>query len=729
MRTWSVMLVLVSLGVSTVALGGKSEAEKAKQKAERKLQSFTREYDPAKRLARKGAELEKDIAELDKELDALTTLDAAAGAELKAQRDAAVSAAREAVGTAAAGQTEQDLEKKLARIEQDFDPERKNLLNAEPKAIEKAFKELDELIAKLDGAAKTSWQAKRDAAYGNVATGITAAKVDRLRNGVEAPSAVAPAKGIEAIAPMTPTWCDGVLDFYGDQLRSMTARIPTEWEGKLQESILFSCLDPEWDVRQRVMAAYRQKLSNALGLTAAQNERLLQLGARLIIDDKKEKELVLQLCTQQLKVIEGTASERANRVMERVAVGCGQLNYKENVARLIDLDTPAGLSSQLAMAGLIGQVLSNPMDESDAVRLGAASDVAVLNTLPLDPVAFEKELAALQLNVPGEARARLAYFGARAKLLEYAATFRRLSPKIAGLEKMVFDAPTQAAKNYVAKQAAADKPLLDFVLSMEAQPGPIKGCAQKAWPFFVEALKPQSKAKVEEVRVPGLLAWALAECAARDPSAPAMEPIFTYYAERSTAVRGPLTAAYLASVDAYNDAAGAAKNTGFDETKRGGAPGAAPRSLPQPGDNPIGEAPLTGSLFGHANALDPERVGGSGVVKAVEKKGETVRIVFRTEKFMVPDFKCVETNRIDRIASDGTILYRRNCTKTGEHEESATLEPVEVPSWAAGGVGPGNTVVLYWMAINSGAPGRAFVVEAFDSKARAKRTSLFGVAQ
>ena len=150
--------------------------------------------------------------------------------------------------------------------------------------------------------------------------------------------------------------------------------------------------------------------------------------------------------------------------------------------------------------------------------------------------------------------------------------------------------------------------------------------------------------------------------------------------------------------------------------------------LPRPGENPVGEALLTASIFGSANTMDPERSGGGGVVKAIEKKGESVRIIFRTETFKVPDYTCVETNKIDRINPDGTIVYRRNCTKVGEHEETSTLEPVEIPTFASSGVGAGSYVVLNWMAINSGAAGRAFVLEAYDSKARGKRTSLFGVA-
>ena len=87
----------------------------------------------------------------------------------------------------------------------------------------------------------------------------------------------------------------------------------------------------------------------------------------------------------------------------------------------------------------------------------------------------------------------------------------------------------------------------------------------------------------------------------------------------------------------------------------------------------------------------------------------------------------METGKIDRILPDGQILYRSDCTKIGEHQETATKAPVEIPAWTAGGIAPGSLVVLYQLADNSSGAGRAWVLEAFDSKARARRTNLLGV--
>lgn len=710
-----------------VVAGAKSEAEKARDKAEKKLAAFVKEYDPAHRLANKSAELEKDVAALDKELEALAAVDAAAGAELKAKRDQAVAAAQQAVGSAASDKATGDLDKKLEKLAKDFDGDKKNLANVDAKAVERARKELDALIDKLEGDTKKQYEAKRDELFGKLESGVADAKVKILRNGTEAAPVVAAAPGIEPIAPMKPTWCEGVVESVGKKIDSLRLTPPRDWDGAPARTILFSCLDADWDVRQQVMAQYRQAMSNALGLTAATNERLMKLAGKQFLNDDPNPHV--SLCSKELVPLkEGTALELAGSRLERAALGCSNKGG-EGGPRLIDVDTAAGPPTQLARAGLVRVVLGagEGGPPSDAQTLASASDVAVLSTVAFDDAAFEKELEGMKLSPFGQAQALVGYYGGRRRLADAQRVLREKAKKLPGLSKLVFDAPSAAAKAYVAERAPKDKPLLDLVLAMEAQPGNLKGCGKKVAPFITAELARQGKAKLEEVEFSGLLAWAAAECGRRDPDAPVMEAVFTYYAERSTAVRGPLTAAYLAYVDAYNDVAAGVQQQGFDEgrrTKGGGGDSA----YPQPRRNPIGEAQLSDSIFGHMNSLNPTGPLGSAVVKAVEKKGDFAQITFKTEKFMVPDLSCVETNKIDRIASDGTILYRSLCKKVGEHEESSTPDPVKVPAWAAVGAAPGHALVLYWSPVNSEAAGSGWILEAFDSKARKSRVGLLGLA-
>ncbi|MDP3154620.1 MAG: hypothetical protein Q8N23_18220 [Archangium sp.] len=711
--------------ITAAVLGAKlTDAERAKQKAEKKLEAFTKEYDPSKKgLARKGAELDKDVADLDKELDALAALDAAGAAELKIRRDAAVASAKQAVGGAEAGKLSEEFDKKLERAEKDFNPEKKNLLNVDPKNIEKSKKELDDLIAKLDGETKTSAQTRRDALFAKVESGVGDAKVGKLRKNIEAPAPVAPAAGVQAITPMKPTWCDGVLEAMGKNLDNYTAAIPKEWNGNPTEAILFSCLDPDWDVRQQVVAAWRQKVSNALGLSAAMNERLIKTAALVQkLDDDALKKAKQALCTTELAPrTEGTAEVRGNRALERMAVGCGNRLSDENRMELRDIDVPGGLTSQLATSMVVQRVLEQESTGGNAsYQLSQASDVALLNAaLVFDAAQFEQQLDALRLGPWGQQQAIVSYFGGKARLDGWVATLKALTSRVSGLQKVAFDAPAAAVKAFAAR-AAQEKPLLETMLSLEAQ-GDLKGCAEKLWPQVKAELKGQVKPSLEDVKLNPMLAYAVALCARKDRDVPGLEPIFTYYAERSPPVRGPMGAAYQGYFDAFNQLAGGGGGRGFQPGKREGS-SETPAEVRPPERSPVDAAELPGSVFGHSNSMNPNGTLGGGVVKEVEKKGALVKLVFRTEKFKVPDYKCVETNIVDRITPEGQVVYRSNCTKIGEHEEESTMSPFETPSWAAEGVGPGTFVVESFAA-----EGRGWIIQAFDSKARGKRTSLFGV--
>ena len=221
---------------------------------------------------------------------------------------------------------------------------------------------------------------------------------------------------------------------------------------------------------------------------------------------------------------------------------------------------------------------------------------------------------------------------------------------------------------------------------------------------------------LDDLRLNSLLSAAMYECAQGDPEVSGLDSIFIYYAGSSPAVRGPLSAAYGAALEAYNDVVGSAGKGGFQAGRREGT--GEVLELPRPEHTPI---PPEESI-GRVSSLDAHRDGSGAVVKALEKKGDRVKITFKTEKYIVPDYQCVETSKIDRITPEGQILYRSTCKKVGEHEAESTAQPFEAPAWAVGGIAPGNFVVPSW-----GKDGAGFVIEAYESKARSKRISLFGI--
>jgi len=79
-----------------------------------------------------------------------------------------------------------------------------------------------------------------------------------------------------------------------------------------------------------------------------------------------------------------------------------------------------------------------------------------------------------------------------------------------------------------------------------------------------------------------------------------------------------------------------------------------------------------------------------GVVSKIQKTGNGVRLHFKKTRVPRTDEKCVETRRIERITSDGEIVYRLKCRVTRRYTENVGPKPVDV--FEAGAVKRGRFV-------------------------------------
>ncbi len=715
-----------ALAVTVVALpavGKPTEAEKARKAAEKKLDSFEKNYDPTKDLSRKNPEkLEKDIAELDEALAALKAVDAPAADELGPRRDALVKAAKEGTSSASAAKADDEFNKKLQKVKEQTDPEKKRLESIDAATVKRLRDDLDRVIAKLDPSARKPYEDQRDAWYTKLQDDIAKAKLGKLRSEVgEKVPELKSAAGVEAIAAMKPTWCDGVeaalAKVYSNYHVGGLNDPEPSGVRPLLNAVTFSCFDPDFPVRQQWVAYFRQALSNRYGLSAATNERLMKLAAALLIAGNDA--LAAQqkdACAQFASLDTGPLEARFSRALERVGLGCpGRLVDQANGVPLSSIDVPNGISSQLAGAVLAITLTTQGFHSPD----GRLTAFAVANAvLALDSAKFESELAAWKLNELAAITAIETFYGAARAMKGLEAEARTRSAAV------LLDAPKKGAQAFTASLGKT-QPAIDVALALEDQrrAGTLKGCAAKLYGELAAAVKGQT-GSLSELRLDGLLSYKLALCTLADPDAPVAASVFGYYAERSVPVRGPFTAAYLALLDAHNASASPAAAKGFDASARRGAAADAKGPF-VPDSNPI-ELPS----LGLGNTMNPATLP-AGVVKAVEKSGDLARITFRTEHYMVPVLDCHETDKIDRITPDGTILYRSVCKQVGEREETATNEPISVPAYAAAGVGPGSFLLYASAPVNDdvkGQPHRGWVVEAYDSKARKVRTSLFGLA-
>ena len=111
---------------------------------------------------------------------------------------------------------------------------------------------------------------------------------------------------------------------------------------------------------------------------------------------------------------------------------------------------------------------------------------------------------------------------------------------------------------------------------------------------------------------------------------------------------------------------------------------------------PWGSGPQDMGALGDQNEVDWAGQSGrnyqayaAAVVKSVTPVGDRVKVEYRTERFQVPTYNCVLTDKISRITSDGRVLYRQNCTKTGMEWKESTEAPITLDAAVATGITAG----------------------------------------
>jgi hypothetical protein len=85
---------------------------------------------------------------------------------------------------------------------------------------------------------------------------------------------------------------------------------------------------------------------------------------------------------------------------------------------------------------------------------------------------------------------------------------------------------------------------------------------------------------------------------------------------------------------------------------------------------------------------------GTGQIKDIKKKGDFVKVTFKTVKWKEEEaYDCRDTRKVYRIRDDGTLEYYQKC-KYKTVARSSTLEPVDIPADFAEGLKEGLMVDL-----------------------------------
>lgn len=738
---------VVRLAKASDAERKQKKVDKAKAQFEKKLTKLRAKYlekiKPSA-LARKTKEkIEKEAKSFDSVVRKLKKVEApdAEVSALESKRDALLKEILEAHRVA-------QIEAAKGRIDKLLSPGNLDrITNGSDRDRERQQADFDKEIAaltslKAPAAAIEAAKKKRRDAIAATREASAAKDQKRVRNRVSKEvRVVQPELDAPKIKPMAPTWCDGVVEAKGERFwGSFQPEAPPNLDergfdyGYLERAVLFSCQDPEYDVRQQWVASFRQQLSNQKQLSEAHNLELMKLGPILVKEENWVRDSEKKLCQKYPPLANGTREAKATRSLERIALGCGNRLSSENRHALWDLDIEGGIGSQLALAGFVDYFvpeLRGSYDNLEEGALGWVTKYVVAAAVPLDAKTFEREIAAMKLSPYGKAQARLTFYGGVGRMKVYKNALMSAAKKTPGIKKMVFDGPAASLKRFKAENARAKK-VLAKVLAVEDRMGgqaAINGCGKEFFkefkPYLKKAMKSQRKAAPNEIRFTDmegfLLVYGMTACGRKDEMAPVLDYAFGGFYNNTSPIKGPLTAAYRGMVEGYNDAVGDQKTGGFSSARGGG--GSAP-ALKPPDRNPIEAPELPQSSHGFTGHTDLQFLA-SAVVKSVQTKGDSVTAKFGTKSWKEPVLKCNETNKIDRIGSDGKIHYKFKCKKVGEKTVTFTQKPITVPKWASAGLKKG-ALVKFIRYSNMVKPERAWLVEVFASKKGKKRTSLLG---
>jgi hypothetical protein len=498
-----------------------------------------------------------------------------------------------------------------------------------------------------------------------------------------------PGPGRDRVAPHAPGWCADVkpegswtplalgrLVRSGDHLAA--ARVACQW--------------PKEAAIHQVVATIEQTWVNTTGLSAKQAAESLR--ARLSTDtfaaDKRA------LCDALVVSDEQRGAAKAFMITRRTLFGCVPKDHRDKeplwslTTEGLPLDLGVSIDAgteesdelvRLALAvnqseGALArdtiaevELAAYAVDQIDYTALSAEAVMKQLGTAPYKGNSYARTIALESL-----ARAQMA-------IAVITAEVQRRAKTDEDWKEVLIAAPQRAVAAWT-KDVAANREALARSAEFErAFWGPsrkaVKGCWNKLLPDFVAIAKTLDRSSAEgfaqelSASVPSILFTRLVACAAVDGDLAQASLLVAMIPTRI--VLGPRAAAYYGALEALG--AIAADRPKFP---------VAPKDLRRPSEP---------GLFAEAmvliGALDMQRqwVGadGGGIVKSTRTTSAGVEVVFVSEKHQEMGYDCVETDKIDSITKDGTVVYRKRCKPTGLETVVTTTPSITVPTlWATG---------------------------------------------
>ncbi len=569
--------------------------------------------------------------------------------------------------------------------------------------------------------------------------------------------------GIDAIATMAPTWCSKGADFQKLLGRITMPRTHAELTLlTIAEAARFSCTLPDYEPVMKWTQAWRQHLSNTLGISRKENEALLKYASssykKLSYEDrvnyasKARKSMCRNLQAPK---------RNANRedIAEYKVIGstllCGQqmstfigdyIRFNEQSFWFIDVPgTPKSELGKLSLAHDLLLVHNSPFELMAPDRaknpFRIINDFGVANSFGYNRKKALQEVAKLGFKGKDLWLAKMAVMGAAQDLEKAKHLVLKAAESNPAFKTIFIDAPKKGYANY-ANIAKGGKSALDLVLALEDSlinaDGDLEGCADALYEEFRPWLKAYVKAnKITYYKdldfnsfTGSVLLHGLVTCATHQAETlPAMRSAFRDKYYRKTEIhRGPLSSAYQSMLSAYNDylkAPPMAKKFSRSRGSRGKS-----IKLTHIYANPVSRPLL--SLTSKTYTMDNS--GGSsdlhGVIAKISKADSGyLKIVFKKEKYKSAIQKCTSTGRISYINRDGSLTYEQNCRITGYETLTRQNTTIYMPAWLAKGLKKGN--LLGYRAgepiESSDTKSYAFPFTAYKSKKAKKPIMILGV--
>ncbi len=544
---------------------------------------------------------------------------------------------------------------------------------------------------------------------------------------------VAPRAGVWTVTPERPTWCNRPFKPFRARKVTDAERMMRELE-RIGDAAAFSCTWPD-DPNQQAWTANRlQMLVNQYGMPRARLHEYMRAqtakagksrasrgrggsdeaacpfaDSSLDLPAEKDTKYVLRglFCGDRVSFLTRPMwqADRNHELDPLLRVSLMYYAFRLNYSGIddtlekgeLDIDSVLGNEDMLAHWAFFRRDVDKLNDEEFFSKAGEFS------------ISDENWAKTIEI-----------YYTLKGYLRLIENAFAQISQRVPELGPMINEVPIQAYDTWV-EQYTAHRAHVDRVYTIEdalqtQRRRDMEGCSEMAtgaWQSFAATQNPKTQEDVEAIAASPVgyaLLAGLYMCEQFHDNEFATAAIGNVL-ENSALQRGPRTAAVLAMYEAVRIAR--------NENGR----------FPFEGKLAFNTAQNRGGLY---EVSAPYANGGGsqarawGKVQSVSKANGMVTVTFKRETTTEPIYNCVETNKVHRIAADGTIVYRKNCTQTGTREVVVSADPIIVTEARAEGIKK-NAYVTAILEL-AGDERNGYPTAVFKSAKQEKMVAYFGVA-